>query len=1522
MDSIRRAIATFSIVAILSSFVVSTASAASFGDVAADDYYYDAVESLVTDGIVDPGDTYNPAAGLTRALAAKYLVMGAGWEETTHTEATFTDVPKTHPQFDLIETAVDHGFMNGYGGENVGTFGPSDVVNRADFSKMAVAAFELPEYTPTTATFSDVATDAYYFMSVETAAKYEVVSGYGGAMAGMFGPADTINRADGATLVNNAQTADLTEDADDTDDDTDDDVVYEGDLEVSLSDDSPDPDTLPDGATSVEIVTWDFTATGGDVELDQLLVHTYGVTSLPNDHNVYLYEGTSRLTSGKTVNSSTNIATFNNLGIEIESGDTMTISLRLSTGSVEASTEAAFELEDVDAVDAGDAEVDGDFPIKSGVWTLSTIDAGTLKITKNGTPSTPKVGEDDAVIAKFKMDATTEAAELEQLGFLLDGTISSASVANFELYVSGEDDPIATVDSVDGNDRIVFILDDAYEIGKGETKSFTIVADFNTGRSADIVKVYVDETTDILAVGGTYGYGMSVDIATNGTYDGTSCTTTDGNCTYLALEGGDVTVTSSGPSADTLAIGANDVTLLTFSISSVSDVTVKNWPMYFVTGGTTGDTGLVDDSSTAAANYTDMKIINADTGDTLMGPIDSTSLYIANTYAGAMADGSDDDGWYLFTDEFDMDAGEELNLAVTTDITNLAGLSGDTIYAAIELGATNPIIKDVNNKTVGNSTALVPASTITGKTMTISSPSLTLSLASTPVSDTYVKGSKDVAFAGVAFACGAASDCEVLEVTLQGYIDDDDADDWAIAGTGATNSTVLNSVVGSVWLEDEDGELIAAAAGVESDGDVIFSNMGWDLEAGETAMAYLVGNINNDAYKDDDPENIAFGIAAVTDVTYEDNDGTSRNPTGTPNSEGTGATTPTTYVTVSNGGSLTIAVDSGTAKENIVVAGTADVETGKFKFTTTDEGFVVKELSINARQSGATTATMGDYDNNISSVKVSYTNSDGDVETKTGYLTNGTANFTGLDFFIEKDEDALLTVSANLNTISGGATAAEFVDLNVAFNAFEAVAQSSGETYSGAYLDITYDATMDLDFGSITWTDSGAHDINVAVATLAGLGSSQTIKVDDTAAATPENLPAGTLLCVSTSTTCSGDAILVVNSWTEGSDWTDATDGDTVVTTVLDNADTDFANDDNIVYALPGSGYLTGSNHMHVYETKPTITLATSSATGSRNVAASDDVMKFTIEANGQEEVVFRAAQELSAGVGVGTLCTPAADVTAGDHVDTSGQICTTAGNTATDTISFATSGTDLSGYARANFWVKWTDVGGTPPQWVDLAIGTGVDADTNSQETVLSQTICGADGATMITTEWYNCDVVIHASTEALDDTLHFVLVDATRLLETDTIHIDRMLVYNEKMVIDVATDTDLDTYANNTSNADAPSEAFLKDGGDTIATGYWSTLTNGAGATTTASAVFIPTTEFSVAKGTSKTLTLNVDTSDLLAEDAAADDPVTFSFGLGTSSAGNPTAGDIWWYDTNATVKWLGYVNSTTINGNTLTY
>ncbi|MFA6991658.1 MAG: S-layer homology domain-containing protein, partial [Candidatus Gracilibacteria bacterium] len=926
MHKFTRTIASISLVAIISSLVVSTAVAGTFGDVPADAYYYTAVEQLADDGVLDSSkESFMPASLFQRDQAAKLVVLGAGITPLENPASpTFTDVPKTAWSFQYVETAAAHQIVSGYA-TKPGYYGPGDPVTREQYAKMLVEAYGWDLLDPATPTFPDVPSTSWAYKYVETAYHWSVINGMSD---GKFHPTDNIYRQDSALMTYRAKY----EAEERTDDDVP--VVGGGDLVVELSADSPAGDTIPDGATAVPVAAWDFTAGDNGATIESLVVHTYGVTALAASHNVYLYDGNDRLTSGKSVNGTTNEATFTNIDFDVPAGETKTLTLKLTTGtanSYTAATEAAFELASAAAVDAGDSEVSGDFPIQGEKFGISATNGGTLTIQKNGTITNPKVGEDDVVIAKFKMDASTESAELEQLGLLVTGTVSNDAVKNLELYVSGTDDPIATVDGLNASDIAVFMLDTPYEIVKGETKNFTVKADFDSGRSGDTVFVYVDETTDVVSIGATYGYGMLVvtNTATTG-YDGvtTACTATAGTCSYSTMEGGDITVTSNGPVTSTYGLGASDVHLLDFTIVSVSNITVKNLPVHVVTNSTAaGATGLL--TAASVANYTDFKIINTETGETVMGPVDATSLY-TTAYATVVTEGAatdDDDGYYLFADEFDMSSGEELKLALTMDIANGAS-TGETIYGALELGTTYPQMKDTNNKTITNSSSLVPASTLTGKTMTLATPSLSLALAAVPASKTYVKGTSDVKFVGVSAQCGAASDCKVTDAVIKGYIDDSGtADNWQSDSAAADHATSMTAYVGSVKLVDSAGTVVGASQSLScttSTCTATFDNMAWMIDAGSTEVFYVVGKISGDSFADTDAENIAFGVAAAGDIDFEDDDGNTRDSTGTVNATATGATDPSTFVTTAAGGVLTVAVDSSTPNENIVVAGASD----------------------------------------------------------------------------------------------------------------------------------------------------------------------------------------------------------------------------------------------------------------------------------------------------------------------------------------------------------------------------------------------------------------------------------------------------------------------------------------------------------------------------------------------------------------------------------------------------------------------
>lgn len=1506
MSYFRKFTAAISALAVMSTsvFTFSVAVAATtFTDASAiSDWALNSITSLADDGVLAgrPDGSFDPKGNLNRAEMAKVAMLAAGLTQDTTGAPHFNDVAPADWYYSFVETLYNNGVVGGINGgaldsNGLATYNPSGVLNRAEGSKILVDAFELETaYAGTPPNFPDVASSAWYYDYVETAYAHGILNGYDN---GNFGPADPITReqvaviaqasrieaADGskrrATYTAGAASSVTPEDDNGTTVPTSD-----GTLTVVKSPSSPVAQTFPVGAASTPVAAYNFTATGDAIVVQNVIIKRTGV-GLDTGWTLYLYDGDNRLTSGKTINSTSHEATFNGVNVTVPAGTTKTLTLRADTAAT-AAGESYFSIEAAAKITTNAKSVAGSFPVVSNLQKVDTsVTAGSITIAKNGSISNPKVGEDNATIAKFKLTTSGEAASVKQIALLVDGTISPTDVQNAKLYQGTT--LLASTTGTNSKDLLVFTLATPFEIIKGDSRNFEVKADFNTGRGGDTVHIYLDENTDLSAIGGTYGFGMSV---TSGDYDGVTGGGTDDS--ESTLQGGDVTLSSSGPTAADIAVNAKDVHLLDFNITSVSEITVKKLGISLTTndaGSTAG--GLLDGTT---SNYTDIKVINKTTGAVVLGPIDANVLNTASGGTTAIAAATDDDGFYTFQDEFTMAAGESLDLAITADLANNTGAAfiDDTVYASIDISAGTVEIKDVNNKTIDNAVSVVPTSDINGKTMTVKSASLTVTKSSTPVSDTAVKGTQDVSLIGLTMAAGAASEAKITELVVRVRADDD----TAFLADQLAASDFVNNI--ELWIG---GTKVAGPEGLTLVGTAAtgyykatFDNMSYTIPAGSTVQVVVKGDLSTNVSA---TTYIGADIIPSTDITAEDKDGNTVAATGSDAING--AATQNPLITVSTGGSLTIAVDADTAKENIVVAGTSDVAISKFKFTSTDEAFKVQKLSINNRQSAVAAANLGDYDNNVVAIKLSYTNSSGATETKLGYLTNGTADFSGLDIAVPADDDAILTVTSTLNTISAGATAGEFVDLNLAFNDFEAVAQGSGETYKSSKLDEGVSASSDLDFGTVTYTDT----------TLALAGAAQTVVLGSAATiTTPDlnvSLPVGTIVKLGgdTAAKATTDILLVLT--------TKYTDGDlSLIGVIADDGDTAAASAD-VWYALPGTGYLSAANQMVVYESKPTIALASSSPSGSRTMAAADGIFVFTISADAAEKVQLRAAAELATCIaGTGSTITSAVSATA---VDGSG--CdATAVQTGGDDIAWAAGTNDLSAYAYASFWIRWNDDSATATfDATGLGLGTADANDgTLDQETALAAANFAVGSATLTEGTWYFVkDVAIPAGTNSSDTHL-LIEVNTPGNLDdaADDVFIDRVLVYNEKLNVNFASDASMAAAGN-------ALVAYLKEGGSTVATGYISETSTSA-----ASVTFIPTTAIEISKGTSKTFTVETATTTLITDQAGTDDLLTPSIALGSSTNGTVTAGDFWWNETNATVKWLGQVASSTLNGNTLKY
>lgn len=166
----------------------------SFTDVAADDYYYDAViwavKNGVTTGITDT--TFGPELACTRAQMVTFLWRAAG-SPIVDAANPFYDVQPGDYYYDAVKWAVSKGITTGV---TASTFCPDDTVSRAqtvtflwrfDGSKAAEGS-----------SFTDVSADAYYAAAVDWAVANGVTDGL---TATGFGPDAVCTRAQIVTFL-------------------------------------------------------------------------------------------------------------------------------------------------------------------------------------------------------------------------------------------------------------------------------------------------------------------------------------------------------------------------------------------------------------------------------------------------------------------------------------------------------------------------------------------------------------------------------------------------------------------------------------------------------------------------------------------------------------------------------------------------------------------------------------------------------------------------------------------------------------------------------------------------------------------------------------------------------------------------------------------------------------------------------------------------------------------------------------------------------------------------------------------------------------------------------------------------------------------------------------------------------------------------------------------------------------------------------------------------------------------------
>jgi hypothetical protein len=830
-----------------------------------------------------------------------------------------------------------------------------------------------------------------------------------------------------------------------------------GAVTLAISSSTPAGATLPQGANSVEVLTFKATAGSAAASLDSVAFTQSGAGSTSDVSNVYIYEGNTRLTESRSVNASTRMVTFSNLNLDIAANSTRTFTLRITTSATAVAADVmSFGIASSTSATAS-GSIGGSFPISGNSFSISGADAGTVTVTKSGTITNPTVGSVDAVIGQFKIAAASEAASVETLTLKID---NASDHSNFKLW-DGSVELVAGVNT--SGDVVVFDMSSApFAIVDGSSNTFSVSATIG-GQSAELVKVYIDNAVDVVAIGGDYGFGMTADIGTSGTYDGDTCSSTSAmtGCSLSTIQGGDLTLTMTGPTTGDIRTNSQDQTLLAFTMTSSQVLTIKDLDI-IVYGdddatpdgdatdagddSTDDTTGLINTG--AEGNLKDIKIINADTGAVLMGPLELDCVTLV-----CGADGTNDASQTIdFTDDFSMDAGDVLHLAVTADVDN--GVNNPTAFAAlinIEQ-AVSPVTEDENGDALAAS-VIVPSGDITGYNQTARAASMVVSLASTPGDVTTVQGTSDVLVQAFNLVAGQGGEVNISEVAISVFSDDNNS----TFTYGDQTPPDVNTYITSCYLKDGTGAAVGVAKSPTSDGKTLtFNSLDWTVAASASAQLKLYCNFSNPSATT--TYYFAFDITTpASDIVAEDSDSVDVDPTG---SAVNGGTTPTNVVSLVNAGSLAATAGASTPQADLLLTSSSLNHVATYRYTATNEAFEIQTVDFTEEQAEddlAVTDSVG-YANDISLVTITYPLVDGTTGTSSVAMTGNAAKFTGLHAYVAVNTPSDIKVYVNVPSTDrdsgGSATSNEKVRMGWYVGAtpdgsyFKAVGVGSGTTFT------------------------------------------------------------------------------------------------------------------------------------------------------------------------------------------------------------------------------------------------------------------------------------------------------------------------------------------------------------------------------------------------------------------------------------------------------------------------------------------
>ncbi len=333
-------------------------------------------------------------------------------------------------------------------------------------------------------------------------------------------------------------------------------------LMVTVAPSNPAAQNIAQGAVNTKMLSLNFSAGSQAVTVTGLNLTRGGLSQDADLQNVYLYQGSTRLSNSMGVsNGQINFSSASGL-FTVPAGQTVTVDVTADIASTGASSHViTFSLASASSVTASGVTVGGTFPINGNAMTVVSVTLASLTFQNIPATTTVNAGQTGNLIGQFTLTAGSDPVKLTSLRLTETGSIPTNYLQNIKL-MSGASQVGTTLSTLNGNVATFDLSAAPLMFAAGQSQTLSVYADV-TGGVSYYFQFTVQQTSDIQAIDTMYNVGIGATVANSGTFPQ--------NLYYVSVQQGGLVLNPASSSQLYVVAGNTNATLGNYSLLASGD---------------------------------------------------------------------------------------------------------------------------------------------------------------------------------------------------------------------------------------------------------------------------------------------------------------------------------------------------------------------------------------------------------------------------------------------------------------------------------------------------------------------------------------------------------------------------------------------------------------------------------------------------------------------------------------------------------------------------------------------------------------------------------------------------------------------------------------------------------------------------------------------------------------------------------------------------------------------------------------